>query len=75
MVAGSGLQIALFLAVLIALVKPLGLYMARAIGGNPPLLGVVGRPFERLLYNVRQYPPLTRSPAGFTAFLSRLPYT
>lgn len=49
--------------------------MARAIGGNPPLLGVVGRPFERLLYNFRQYPPLTRFTAGFTAFLSRLPYT
>ncbi|QBR01747.1 potassium-transporting ATPase subunit KdpA [Paraburkholderia pallida] len=52
MVAGSSFQIALFLAVLIALVKPLGLYMARAIDGNAPLLGFVGRPFERVLYRV-----------------------
>ncbi|CAD6559081.1 Potassium-transporting ATPase potassium-binding subunit [Paraburkholderia hiiakae] len=57
MIAGSSFQIALFLAVLIALVKPLGLYIARAIEGDPPLLGAVARPFERLLYRVAGIDP------------------
>jgi K+-transporting ATPase ATPase A chain len=44
MVASAGFQIGLFLAVLIALVKPLGLYMARAADGEAPLLSRCGQP-------------------------------
>jgi potassium-transporting ATPase potassium-binding subunit len=57
MIASSGFQIALFLVVLIALVKPLGLYMARAAEGNPPLLGSLGRPLERLIYRIAGVDP------------------
>jgi potassium-transporting ATPase potassium-binding subunit len=57
MVAGGSFQIALYLVVLIALVKPLGLYMARAAEGNPPLLAAVGRPVERLVYRAAGIDP------------------
>jgi K+-transporting ATPase ATPase A chain len=46
------LQIALFFAVLTALVKPLGWYMARVYEGRPCGLDRVLGPFERLLYRL-----------------------
>ena len=46
------LQIALFFTVLLLLVKPLGLYMARVYEGKPPFLGRVLGPAERLIYRI-----------------------
>jgi K+-transporting ATPase ATPase A chain len=46
------LQIGLYFAVLIALVKPLGAYMARVFEGKPILLSRVFGPVERLIYRV-----------------------
>jgi K+-transporting ATPase ATPase A chain len=45
------------LAVLIALVKPLGLYIARAADGEAPLLSRLGRPVERLIYRAAGVDP------------------
>lgn len=48
---GNGLlQIMLYLIVLLALVKPLGSYMARVYEGEPTLLDRVFGPIERLIY-------------------------
>nr|WP_069269002.1 potassium-transporting ATPase subunit KdpA [Paraburkholderia nodosa] len=55
--ASAGFQMSLFLVVLIALVKPLGLYMARAAEGRAPWLSVIGRPVERLIYRVAGVDP------------------
>ncbi|WP_141710921.1 potassium-transporting ATPase subunit KdpA [Paraburkholderia nodosa] len=57
MMASAGFQMSLFLVVLIALVKPLGLYMARAAEGRAPWLSVIGRPVERLIYRVAGVDP------------------
>jgi len=46
------LQLAFYLAVLIGLAKPLGLYMARVYQGEPALLNRWGAPFERLIYRL-----------------------
>jgi K+-transporting ATPase ATPase A chain len=46
------LQIGLYFVVLIALVKPLGAYMARVYEGKPILLARVLGPVERLIYRV-----------------------
>jgi potassium-transporting ATPase potassium-binding subunit len=59
MIDSSGFQIGLFLVVLIALVKPLGLYMAHAAEGNPPFIGVIGRPVEWLIYRLAGVDPAT----------------
>lgn len=45
-------QIALFFAVVLALTKPLGVFMARLFGGEHTFLHPVLRPLERLLYRV-----------------------
>ena len=45
-------QIALFIVVLLALVKPLGIYMARVYGGQSVGINRVLGPFERLLYRL-----------------------
>src|SRR5690349_7792380 len=45
-------QLVLYLAVLLALVKPLGTYMARILEGQPAVLNTLCGPFERLLYRV-----------------------
>jgi potassium-transporting ATPase potassium-binding subunit len=45
-------QIALYFAVLFALVKPLGVYMARAYEGAPMWLDRVVGPIERLIYRL-----------------------
>ena len=46
------LQIGLYFVVLIALVKPLGSYMARVYEGKPVLLTRLLGPLERLIYTV-----------------------
>ncbi len=52
MTATGLVQIALYLIVLIALVKPLGLYMARVYEGRSTLLDRLFGPIERLIYRV-----------------------
>ncbi len=46
------IQIALYCAVIIALTKPLGLYMTRVFTGERTFLSPVLRPIERVLYRV-----------------------
>jgi K+-transporting ATPase ATPase A chain len=46
------LQLVLYLCVLLLLVKPLGLYMARVYQGQPTWLDVVWRPVERGVYRL-----------------------
>ncbi len=52
MTANGVLQLGLYLGVLLACVKPLGLYMARVYSGSAPLLEPVIGPLERLLYRL-----------------------
>ena len=52
MTAIGWIQIALFCAVLVALTKPLGLYMTRVFTGERTLLSPLLRPVERVLYRV-----------------------
>src|SRR5918996_4848151 len=52
MTANGLLQIALYLGVLVLLVKPLGLYMARVFNGERTFLDPVLRPVERLIYRL-----------------------
>ena len=44
------LQIAVYIGVLVLLVKPLGLYMARVFNGERTFLDPVLRPVERIIY-------------------------
>ena len=46
------IQVALFCAIVLALVKPLGLYMTRVFTGAPTLLSPVLAPLERGLYRL-----------------------
>src|SRR5579872_3033892 len=50
MTANGILQIVIFLAVLIALTKPIGSFMARVFSGERTFLHPVVRPFEKLVY-------------------------
>ena len=52
MTVNGFLQIALYFVVLIALVKPLGAYMARVYEGEPIFLDRVLGPVERLIYRL-----------------------
>jgi len=52
MSANGYLQLAFYVVVLIALVKPLGAYMARVYEGEPAFLNRIGAPFERLIYRL-----------------------
>ncbi len=52
MTANAWLQLALFLGVLLALVKPLGGYMAQVYQGDPHLLARWFAPVERLCYRL-----------------------
>jgi K+-transporting ATPase ATPase A chain len=52
MTANGYLQIIFFLVVVVALAKPLGVYMARIYEGQPAFLNRIGAPFERLIYRV-----------------------
>jgi K+-transporting ATPase ATPase A chain len=50
MSANGYLQLVIYLAVLLALAKPLGIYMANIYEGKPALLNRIGAPVERLIY-------------------------
>jgi K+-transporting ATPase ATPase A chain len=50
MTASSGLQLALYLTVLLLMVKPLGAFMARVYSGQRTFLDPVVGPVERLIY-------------------------
>jgi len=52
MTANGWFQIVLFLAVILAITKPLGLFMAKVFGGERTFLDPLLRPVERLLYRV-----------------------
>ncbi len=52
MTANAWVQIALYLGVLLALVKPLGSYMARVYAGETTFLHRVLGPVERLFYRL-----------------------
>ena len=50
MTLNGWIQIAVFCAIIVALVKPLGWYMTKVMTGEPTFLSPVLRPVERLLY-------------------------
>ncbi len=52
MTANGWFQIALFLALILAITKPLGVFMARVFNGERTFLDPIARPIERLLYRV-----------------------
>jgi K+-transporting ATPase ATPase A chain len=52
MTINGWMQILVFLAVLLAITKPLGVFMARVFSGERTFLDPVLRPVERLLYRV-----------------------
>ncbi len=52
MSANGYLQLAFYVAVLLALAKPLGAYMARIHEGRPAFLNRLGAPIERLVYRL-----------------------
>jgi K+-transporting ATPase ATPase A chain len=56
-VAQGWLQIAIFVVVLVALVKPVGIYMARVFGGRRVFLSPLVGPIERLAYRVLRVRP------------------
>ena len=45
-------QLVLFLAMVVALVKPVGTYMARVFSGERTFMDAALRPFERLIYRL-----------------------
>jgi K+-transporting ATPase ATPase A chain len=55
--AQGWLQIVVFLAVLLALVKPVGVYMARVFAGQRVFLSPVAGPIERLAYRALRVRP------------------
>jgi potassium-transporting ATPase potassium-binding subunit len=57
MTSNSLLQIALYFGVLVLLIKPLGLYMARVFNGERTVLDPVLRPVERLIYRLSGLDP------------------
>jgi potassium-transporting ATPase potassium-binding subunit len=50
MTLNGWIQILVFCAIVVALAKPLGLYMTRVLAGEPTPLSPILRPVERLLY-------------------------
>src|ERR1039457_2038447 len=52
MTTNGWIQIVVFLAVLLAITKPLGVFMAKVFNGQRTFLDPVVRPLERLLYRV-----------------------
>jgi K+-transporting ATPase ATPase A chain len=57
MTANDVLQIGLYVAVLLALTKPLGAFMARVYEGEPTFLDPVLGPVERVLYRAARVRP------------------
>lgn len=64
------LQIALYLLMLVALVKPLGWYMARVYAGQPAGLNRLLAPLERLLYRLFGIQP--DAEMGWTHYLAAM---
>ena len=52
MTTNGWMQIAVYLALILAITKPLGVFMARVFSGERTFLDPVVRPLERLLYRV-----------------------
>ena len=52
MTINGWLQIFVFLALVFAVTKPLGIYMARVFAGEKTFIDPVLRPMERLLYRI-----------------------
>jgi potassium-transporting ATPase potassium-binding subunit len=52
MTTNGWIQIGIFLALILAITKPLGVFMARVFSGERTFLDPVARPMERLLYRV-----------------------
>jgi K+-transporting ATPase ATPase A chain len=52
MTSNGWIQIGLFLALILAITKPLGVFMARVFSGERTFLDPVFRPIERLLYRL-----------------------
>ena len=52
MTTNGALQIVLFFGILAALIKPLGVYMARVFAGERTFLDPVLRPVERIIYRI-----------------------
>jgi potassium-transporting ATPase potassium-binding subunit len=52
MTSNGWIQIGIFLALILAITKPLGVFMAKVFGGERTFLDPVLRPIERLLYRV-----------------------
>jgi len=52
MTTNGWMQIGLFLALILAITKPIGVFMAKVFGGERTFLDPVLRPVERLLYRV-----------------------
>ena len=52
MTSNTVLQLGLYLAALLACVKPLGLYMAKVYSARAPYLERIGAPLERLIYRL-----------------------
>jgi potassium-transporting ATPase potassium-binding subunit len=52
MTTNGWMQIGLFLALILAITKPLGVFMAKVFSGERTFLDPVLRPVERLLYRV-----------------------
>jgi K+-transporting ATPase ATPase A chain len=50
MTTSGWIQILIFCAIVVALVKPLGWYMTRVMAGERTFMSPILRPFERLLY-------------------------
>jgi K+-transporting ATPase ATPase A chain len=57
MTANGWLQILLFFAIIFAITKPLGLFMARAFSGERTFMDPVLKPVERLLYRLTRVDP------------------
>jgi K+-transporting ATPase ATPase A chain len=57
MTANGWLQILLFFAIIIAITKPIGLFMARVFSGERTFMDAVLRPVERLLYRLTRVDP------------------
>ncbi len=55
--AQGWLQIAVFVAVLVALVKPVGIYMARVFSNQRVFLSPVVGPIERITYRALRVRP------------------
>src|ERR1700676_3534131 len=52
MTTNGWIQIGIFLALILAITKPLGVFMAKVFSGERTFLDPVARPIERLLYRV-----------------------